>query len=477
MTKILLVFLLLMGELVFLLFSLGNDQLHLNDVVVVWLMSCGLATTAVMLTKARRDGATNRNVRRGATRNNSPRLARDSTDKEAQSFRPEMQNSVNPKKDSEKSEKEACKEPKHQGGTVGKPDTRQIALPLAIKEITRRPLKAHFSPIPPPPIHQGGQPSIDKSEPPRRQNTEPATSDSLDLAIYPSRERAVAVAPPKTIDLPETPPSPVGPTQTGGQASPAHRVCSSKRAKIELSPADYERNAGRPGFLYLARNSEHWTALFKIGQTLNAERRIDRLNEEHANVPDLGFFKLLVTVPVSDAYNAEKIIFKVLDELRPVPGREFFIANEDFLLEALQAAAEFVDGEPVRLNKLYEELDPMQHPPQPSYPQRYTYKKNDSVGWIFFARNRFHQKNTYRFAATKETPEQAIKKWNHSQRTCTSKIGFYVIVFALPVWDSVQSRALGWEAISRWKIKGTRSFVRGPLTELAEALIHGLERS
>lgn len=311
----------------------------------------------------------------------------------------------------------------------------------------------------------------------------PAPVNLYGAENYPSRNRTAPVAPVESSNLPNTPSTPIGPVQVAIEPKELTRETRQRERLVKsprsvLRPADYQRNAGVPGFLYLARNPEHWAGMFKVGQTCkHPNSRVQQLNREHEEHSDIGTFELLDMVPVSDAYGAEQALFKVLEELRPVRGREFFIAHPEFLSDVMRAISRFVKGEDEWINRVYQELDPQQHPRWPAHPTRHHYYGvSRPPGWVYLARNRFHQADTYRFGAVKHRrPEQAVEAWNKGQREATSQIGFYDVVYAVPVWDTAQSRTLGWRSLRRWRMAGTRSFVRGPLSDLANALSSALK--
>jgi hypothetical protein len=184
----------------------------------------------------------------------------------------------------------------------------------------------------------------------------------------------------------------------------------------------------------------------------------------------------LDVVPVVDAYGAEQVLFQVLDDLRPVKGREFFLASRSYLLDAMQAAAQFITGDDEWLNSIYSDLDCSDHPDCPAYPGRYNYNTvGRSPGWVFIARNRFHQADTYRVSASVKRPDVIVDDWNVLQRTTTPHIGFYEVVYAVPVANYRRAGAIGKRALERWKLRGQRHFYRGPLSELAASLESALQ--
>lgn len=244
-----------------------------------------------------------------------------------------------------------------------------------------------------------------------------------------------------------------------------------------LKPSDFQRNAGKRGFLYLARNPEHWDGLFKVGQTLkHPSIRVGQLNTLHAKHKDIGTFELLDLVEVPDAYGAEQVLFLVLSDLRPVAGREFFIADKAYLSKLMRAVAAFVSLRPEELNDLYRDLDPNDFPAWPGYVQRHYYRSvRNARGWVYLARNQYHKADTYLFGSTRNSPQSQVDALNAGQRTDTPQIGFFTVVFALPVWDTKASRTIGWRALAPWKLHGSKSFVRGPLALINRALTDALQ--
>ena len=290
--------------------------------------------------------------------------------------------------------------------------------------------------------------------------------------------RPVVLAPSEATILPPQPVRPLGPAADPPRPPQPRSSPATPRAprppRPILKPEDFQRNAGVPGFLYSARNSEQWEGLHKVGQTRNHPRgRVTQLRQENR---DIGDFELLDVVPVVDAYGAEQVLFQVLDDLRPVKGREFFLASRSYLSDAMQAAAQFIMGDDEWLNSIYSDLDRSEHPDCPAYPGRYNYNTvGRSPGWMFIARNRFHQADTYRVSASVRRPDLIVDDWNVLQRTTTPHIGFYEVVYALPVANYRRAGAIGALALERWKLRGQQHFYRGPLSELAASLESALQ--
>ena len=261
------------------------------------------------------------------------------------------------------------------------------------------------------------------------------------------------------------------------QSDGASRSPSAQRPPRRiLKPEDFTTNAGRRGFLYVARNPEHWDGLFKVGQTLrHPSYRLRELNDLHAKHKDIGSFELLDVVEVTDAYGAEQVLFLVLSDLRPVLKREFFIADKAYLSTVMRAVADFISGRPDELNSLYRDLDPNDFPAWPGKTSWYRRPyASGARGWVYLARCQYHLADTYLFGSTRETPEAEVAKLNDGQRSDTPQIGFYAVVFALPVWDTKASRTIGWRALAPWKLDGSRSYVRGSLAKIAETLTEAL---
>ncbi|OGB27979.1 MAG: hypothetical protein A3I16_04835 [Burkholderiales bacterium RIFCSPLOWO2_02_FULL_66_35] len=200
------------------------------------------------------------------------------------------------------------------------------------------------------------------------------------------------------------------------------------------------------------------------------------MNKQHAEHKDIGKFELLEVVEVVDAYGAEQVLFKVLNDLRPVEKREFFIADQGYLSMVMHAVAGFIRGRPDALNRIYRGLDPQQFPSWPGRIPRYIHHGvGRAKGWVYLARCQYHFADTYLFGATAKHPETALRELNEGQKQDTPQIGFYTVVFALPVWNTKASRTMGWQALSAWKIKGSLSYVRGPLSILTETISNALK--
>lgn len=342
---------------------------------------------------------------------------------------------------------------------------------------------------PPPPktevIRGDTQPEAAKPAPTTPNRAESPPVDPL--AIYQPKQFD---APPRVALVAESPPPvaippismPTGPAYVPPAARPipdrtARSPATRRPPRPILKPEDFTRNAGKRGFLYLARNPEHWDGLFKVGQTVNHPSiRVGQLNTLHAKHKDIGTFELLDLVEVPDAYGAEQVLFLVLSDLRPVPGREFFIADQAYLSKVMRAVAAFVSWRPEELNDLYRDLDPNDFPAWPGYVQRHYYRSaRNARGWVYLARNQYHKADTYLFGSTRNSPQSEVDALNAGQRTDTPQIGFFTVVFALPVLDTKASRTIGWRALAPWKLNGSRSFVRGPVELITRALTDSLQ--
>jgi hypothetical protein len=117
------------------------------------------------------------------------------------------------------------------------------------------------------------------------------------------------------------------------------------RPRPALTPSavedTYRRNAGRPGFIYAARNGEHVPGLYKIGQTHHqAAVRLAELNRDHAALGGAGTFGLLAYEATPDAFNTEQLLHDMLRSRRASPTREFFWASADEIRAFMRQATE-----------------------------------------------------------------------------------------------------------------------------------------
>ncbi|MGM9426411.1 GIY-YIG nuclease family protein [Hydrogenophaga sp. MI9] len=356
------------------------------------------------------------------------------------------------------------------------PGLNDTTVHAVVEDVKHEPLSAP-APAPPSPRLEVSRAATvpDRAQP---STTNPNCSELFQtdpLAIYrpeqfderPRAAPVVASSPPVAISpsIAPTGPAYVPPVVQAVRERAARAPGTPGPPRPILKPEDFTRNAGKRGFLYLARNPEHWDGLFKVGQTLRHPRfRVQELNALHAKHKDIGTFELLDVVEVSDAYGAEQVLFLVLSDLRPVAGREFFIANKAYLSKVMRAVADFISGRPEKLNNLYRGLDPNDFPPWPGKTPWYRRRHPSGAnGWVYLARCQYHLAATYLFGATRMTPEAEVAKLNDGQRSDTPQIGFYTVVFALPVWDTQMSRAIGWRALASWRLPASRSFIRGPL--------------
>ena len=85
----------------------------------------------------------------------------------------------------------------------------------------------------------------------------------------------------------------------------------------------------------------HLPDVFKVGYTTATPReRVKGLNTEQRNrTSQIGFFKLVISRPVIDAYGAEQKLFAAIAQYRVSKGKEFYCLPPDELAAAIIAAA------------------------------------------------------------------------------------------------------------------------------------------
>lgn len=102
---------------------------------------------------------------------------------------------------------------------------------------------------------------------------------------------------------------------------------------------DFNRNHGKPGWLYIARNDLMREDLYKIGCTAQRypETRTTQLNsEQRGGTSRIGFFNLIFAVAVLDSQGCEAALLRRLEVLKESKGKEFVNAPIDLIIgEAL----------------------------------------------------------------------------------------------------------------------------------------------
>lgn len=107
----------------------------------------------------------------------------------------------------------------------------------------------------------------------------------------------------------------------------------------ELGTAsDFQKNHGKPGWVYVSRNDLMREDLYKVGCTAqqHPETRTTQLNsEQRSGTSRIGFFNLLFAVAVFDAQGSEAALLRRVDVLKESRGKEFVNAPLDLILGEL----------------------------------------------------------------------------------------------------------------------------------------------
>lgn len=105
------------------------------------------------------------------------------------------------------------------------------------------------------------------------------------------------------------------------------------------SKNNFNRNHGKPGWLYVARNDLMREDLYKVGCTSQRypETRTAQLNsEQRGGTSRIGFFNLIFAVAVLDAQGSEAALLRRLEVLKESKGKEFVNAPLELIVgEAL----------------------------------------------------------------------------------------------------------------------------------------------
>jgi hypothetical protein len=253
-----------------------------------------------------------------------------------------------------------------------------------------------------------------------------------------------------------------------------------KRTKV-FDPAHYQRHAGVPGFLYIARNDSYQVGLFKMGYTTapSPDARIKSLNSQHAKASDVGNFSLIHSAPVKGSYDAEKALFDVIakvagERIRVVDKREFFFQRTDFLIRAVKAASAFNNDNPGALDEFLEWAlgqDSWQRlAPAFSQPVDIPPRLLATDAWIYVFHNRWHRDSIFRVVVTKRSPLKALEKLNDVQRDLTCQIGFYALVSCIVVDDSRKLRTSISSSLRKYQIDESGDFFDIPFATLTALL-------
>lgn len=104
------------------------------------------------------------------------------------------------------------------------------------------------------------------------------------------------------------------------------------------SSKDFNKNHGKPGWLYVARNDLMREDIYKVGCTAqpNPETRTTSLNtEQRGGTSRIGFFNLVYAVAVLDAQGSEAALLRRLEVLKESKGKEFVHAPLELIIGEL----------------------------------------------------------------------------------------------------------------------------------------------
>lgn len=193
---------------------------------------------------------------------------------------------------------------------------------------------------------------------------------------------------------------------------------------------DYERNAGVPGFIYLARNDAHAPGIYKLGQSTHPLNRLVQLNNDHAELGWPGTYSLVDCVPTSDALRTERLLFEWLTARRISPGREFFWATPEDIIPLFRAAASCIDngsGHSIAQSAIGAP-DPAWFLP-PSTRANPTPLGPGQDGWIGILRNPVYRANVFRLVGGVTSPIERAKQLDAAARERTTGIGYFEVVY------------------------------------------------
>jgi hypothetical protein len=242
------------------------------------------------------------------------------------------------------------------------------------------------------------------------------------------------------------------------------------------SAPDYERNAGRPGWLYVARNRWHAPGLHKLGQSVEGpESRVARLNEQHSQASHVGDFELLEAVHVPDAYGFEQHLFTLLSAYRVFPTKEFFLVPGNALVPMLQALLAAVPPTGTWPAQWLPALPAPDTASLARLRQQVTFgiqiPSAGSVdhGWLMLLRNECDAPGVHRLAGLQTDPYQYIATVNARQATVTARVGHFTVVGC---WSCMVPRATLQNVLNLLGPScrlGRTSFVNAPVSAVSAA--------
>lgn len=140
-----------------------------------------------------------------------------------------------------------------------------------------------------------------------------------------------------------------------------------KRRRARLDPAHFARHSGLPGHVYVARADEHGADIFKVGYTTRSpDDRVKHLNDEQRRATSgIARFRLVVAVPVADAYGAEQAVLAAVRAHRISKRKEFVRMPLVELQRVIEEEAAFVNERTIAFRQCPACKETVRFVPQP----------------------------------------------------------------------------------------------------------------
>jgi hypothetical protein len=237
--------------------------------------------------------------------------------------------------------------------------------------------------------------------------------------------------------------------------------------------AYYARHRGVPGYLYMARNDSHVEGAFKLGYTTVLPiQRIEKLSQQCSQqARDVGAFRLVHAIPVSDSYDMEQMLFHALVSRRIEVSKEFFFGSADGLCGALEAAhAADRAGSVTPLLEYLQSADLGEDRVESERP-------NLSIGragtrpsqFVAICRNRFHEVGIHKLVGGARLA-RIVDNLNDRQRECTSQLGEYDVVHIQAVLNAKLVLRDFSARNAELRVRPNQDFYRAPLPTLLSLL-------
>ena len=274
------------------------------------------------------------------------------------------------------------------------------------------------------------------------------------------------------------------PPQEQTTALPSSRKPSSQAARnltkaralphVLLDAAYYSRHRGVPGYLYAARNNSHLDGAFKLGYTTVLPiQRIEKLSEQCAQqAHDVGEFRLVHAVPVSNSYDMEQMLFHALVSRRIDVHKEFFFGSSKGLCAALEAAG--AADRAASVTPLVEYLQTADlgedrvESARPNFSEEKTGTQTSQ--FVAICRNRFHAADIYKLIGGARLA-RLVNNLNERQRECTSQLGEYDVLHVQRVLNAKLVLRDFSTRSAELRIRPAQDFYRAPFPTLLSLLV------